>query len=214
MLSWFGRRPAAPSPEQLRVLDALAGYPPYAPPVWKSYDQSDVSANEDYVAYFFNQQDRRIEALRSFLGKLQVVLGFEDQKIKTVSAWCASHADLLVDGLQHQESEALWTAYNHFNTPWVESLVGLNVVFDLGVFMGSCIIARNPKLKWLPCVALEPMSVASHFIHGQKGGRVFDPIKWTYTECKNVHSARFNAERWHEDRLYGTIDALGSLRRT
>jgi hypothetical protein len=27
-------------------------------------------------------------------------------------------------------------------------LRGLNVVFDLGVFLGECVIARNPKLHW------------------------------------------------------------------
>ncbi|MGJ4993865.1 hypothetical protein ACQR0Z_05610 [Bradyrhizobium sp. HKCCYLS3077] len=208
MFSWLSRRrTSALSSEKLRVLDALRGYPPYTPPIWNSYAQSAESANEEYVRYFIDQRHPRLQALRRFLEKFDVAQGFTDQNIREVSTWLPTYADLLVDGLQHQESDALWRAYNWFEAPWTGSLLGLNVVFDIGIYMGECIIYRNPKLQWRPHVAPEPMSGASHFIDFPKRRRPFNPMKWSYTECKNIHSAKENRETWSEDSFYGNIVA-------
>src|SRR5579864_2776476 len=146
MFAWLHRRPAPPSKEKLRVVDALTDYPPYAPPIWHSDAQSMKDAHEAYKSYFFDNRKRRVEALGSFLAKFDVALSLEDTGVKAVSAWCPIYADLLVDGLQ--ESEDLWRAYNWFETPWTGTLIGLNPIFDLGVFVGECLLHRSRRLKW------------------------------------------------------------------
>jgi hypothetical protein len=190
MFTWLRRKPAPPSEEKLRVIDALIDYPPYAPPLWNSDTQSMKDAHEAYVSYFLANRERRIDALRVFLAQFDVALSLEDSGVKAVSAWLPVYADLLVDGLQHQESEDLWRAYNWFQAPWTGTLVGLNPIFDLGVYMGECMLKRNPRLKWTPYINPELNRGALHHIHGQRSGRPFDPVKCTYTECKNIHSAR------------------------
>jgi hypothetical protein len=32
--------------------------------------------------------------------------------------------------------------------PWIEERLGFNVIFDLGIFFGECVIGRNQRLKW------------------------------------------------------------------
>ena len=46
---------------------------------------------------------------------------------------------------------------------------------------------------------------ASHHVYGRKAGYVFDPIDWTYTECKNIHSARMLKRLGSQTSLHGTI---------
>jgi hypothetical protein len=207
MFAWLHRKPAPASEEKRRVLEALADYPPYTPPIWDSDAKSAPQADDEYTSYFFQNQNRRVEALRIFLAKFDVALSLEDVGVKTVSAWCPIYADLLVDGLQHQESEDLWRAYNWFQAPWTGALLGLNPIYDLGIYMGDCMLYRNPRLKWLPYVNPEPNKGALHHIHGQRRGRAFDPIKWTYTECKNIHSIKMAGRKPSETSLYGNVQA-------
>ena|ERR1700730_1405182 len=205
MFAWLRRRPKPPSEEKLRVLDALTDYPPYAPPIWSSDAQPLGDAVAEYNTYFFENVSYRVEALRSFLSSFNVALSLEDAGVKSVSAWLAIHGDLLVDGLQHQESEDLWRAYHWFRAPWTGSLAGLNPIFDLGVYMGECLLYRKPRAKWQPYINAEPNKGALHPIHGLLGGRSFDPIHWTYTECKNVRSQKMAKDKPREISFYGNI---------
>ena len=207
MFSWLHRKPAPLSKDKLRVLAALDGYPPYAPPIWSSEAQSARDANEAYTSHFLENRNRRVDALGNFLAKFDVALSLEDVGVKAVSAWCPLYADLLVDGLQHQESEDLWRAYNWFHAPWTGSLVGLNPIFDLGVYMGECLLYRNPRLKWQLYINPEPNKGATHLIDGRRCGRPFDPIHWTYTECKNIHSAKMTKRKPSETSFYGYVQA-------
>jgi hypothetical protein len=204
MFGWLHRKTPRISEYKSRVLEALADYPPYAPPIWDGAAEL-ATANREYVAFFTENRPKRIEALRVFLAKFDVALGFDDIGIRAVSAWLPHYADLLVDGLQHQESEELWQAYHWFAASWAGPFLGLNPVFDLGVFMGECILRQNPRLKWLPHINPEPNKGASHHVYGRKAGYVFDPIDWTYTECKNIHSARMLKRLGSEASLHGTI---------
>ena len=169
MFAWLRRKPAPPSEEKLRVIEALVDYPVYAPPIRRSKAQSLKEAHDAYTTYFFENRSERVAALRKFLAKFDVTLSLDDANVKAVSAWCPVYADLLVDGLQHQESDELWCAYNWFEVPWTGAMIGFNPIFDLGVFMGECILSRNPRLKWRPLVNPEPGKGASHIIYSSSG---------------------------------------------
>jgi hypothetical protein len=161
----------------------------------------------EYRTFFLENRSRRVEALRNFLAKFDVALSLEDDGVKAVSAWCPLYADLLVDGLQHQESDGLWRAYNWFQAPWTGPLIGLNPIFDLGVYMGECLLYRNPRLKWQPYINPEPNKGAIHLIVGRRCGRPFNPIHWTYTEFKNIRSAKIAREKSSETSFYGNMHA-------
>ncbi len=201
------RKPTRPSEEKLRVLDALVDYPPYAPPIWSSDTQKFADATAKYRSYFLENRSWRIEALRIFLAKFGVALDLGDTGVEAVSKWCPIYANLLVDGLQHQESEELRRAYGWFQVPWTGSLIGLNPIFDLGVYMGECLLFRNPRLAWRPRTKAEPNKGAIHPIHGQGDGRPFDPIDWTYTECQNIHSAKSAKRIPSATSLYRNVQA-------
>lgn len=205
MAAWLRRRPPPLTEQKHRVLEALVDYPRYTPPIWSSETQPVQDASEEYRTYFFDNRSRRIEALRRFLAVFNVGLSLEDSGVQAVSAWCPLYADLLVDGLEHKESEDIWSAYHWFQAPWTGRLLGLNTVFDLGIYMGECLLSRNPRLRWLPVIDPEPNSGASHPIFGQRNRRPFDPIKWIYTECKNIHSAKIAKESPNLVRFYGAI---------
>ena len=206
MFAWLRRKPAPPSEEKLRVLDALADYPVYTPPIWSSEAQSFKEAGDAYASFFFENRSGRVEALRSLLEKFDLALNLEEDGVKAVSAWLPVYADLLVDGLQHQESDDLYCAYHWFEVPWTGPLIGFNPIFDLGVFIGECVLHRNPRLKWRAFVKPELNKGASHIIFGNRG-QAFDPINWIYTECQNVHSSRISKKKWSETRLHGYMKA-------
>jgi hypothetical protein len=100
MFSWFRRAPAAPTDVQLRVAEALVGYPPYSPPKWNP-DPEFLRANIDaYREYFFGCKDLRLHALGEFFAKFDVGLNLDDAGLMAVSTWLPLYADLLLDDLQ------------------------------------------------------------------------------------------------------------------
>jgi hypothetical protein len=110
-----------------------------------------------------------------------------DEGVNAVSAWLPIYADLLVDRLWDQENDEIWRAYHWFQAPWTGPLAGLNPIFDFGVYMGECVLQRNPRLKWWTVVNPEPGKGAMHPIFGQRSQRSFDPMDWIYEKCQNIH---------------------------
>jgi hypothetical protein len=156
MFDWLRHKPSPPTEDKSRVLTALDGYPPYDPPRWAFETKPAQEADAEYKAYFLENRNRRVEALSGFLAKFDVELSLDDDGLKAVSGWCPVYLDLLVDGLPqdglHQGStgDAIWRAYHWLETPWIDSLIGLNPILDLGVYMGECLLSKNRRLKWLP----------------------------------------------------------------
>jgi hypothetical protein len=191
MFGWPRRALRPPSEDKRRVLDALTGYPPYSPPVWDPGRSFHESAAE-YETFFLANKQMRIEALRVFLAKFGVALSADEDGLRAISAWCPRYADLLVDGL---ESDAVADAYRYFESPWTGPLLGLSPIFDLGIYSGECILSHNPKLKWEPVRAPESSSVTHNIIFGRRFGALFDPIRWMYTECRNIRAEKLARAR-------------------
>ena len=191
MFSWLRRKPPPLSEEGRRVLDALRAYPPYIPPIWDPGKPFADSVAE-YQAFFFANKDLRIEALRAFVAKFGVALTVDEDGLRAISAWCPAYADLLVDGL---ESDAVTFAYQDFEPSWTGPLLGLNPIFDLGIYFGECILSHNPKLKWEPVLAPDASSVVHNIIFGRRFFALFDPVWWTYTQCNNIRSDKLAKAR-------------------
>jgi hypothetical protein len=204
MFGWLRRAPSRPTEQQRAMTSALADYPPYAPPAWDA--DPDTIEHETYKRFFLANREPRLEALRMFLAKFNVASDLDDAGLMAVSAWCPLYMDLLVDDL---ESDSVWSAYHQFAAAWVGPLLGLNAMFDLGVYCGECILLRNPRLEWQPLRG--PEHCVQHPILGQKCQRSFDPIGWMYVMSKNIYNekdpryAAIPGPRTKEDELYRRI---------
>jgi hypothetical protein len=196
MFGWFGRAPAAPTEDQLRVSQALASYPPYAPPEWKadSNPESMRAASSQYRDFFIGGIPARLEALRAFLANFDVALNLDNAGLMAISAWLPRYGDLLVNDF---DDEVVRDAYRHFDVPWTGPLIGLNVIFDLGIYNAECLWTRRTKLKWQVGRGLDVHGhlIAHHFIIGIPGGKWFDPFHYTYVHCRNIRTAKINKHR-------------------
>lgn len=204
MFGWLRRAPSRRTEQQREMANALADYPPYTPPPWWPTDSIDHAA---YTKFFLASREQRLDALRGFLAKFNVASDLDDPGLRAVSAWCPLYMDLLVDGL---DSDGVWSAYHRFEAAWVGPLLGLNAMFDLGVYCGEWVLLRNPRLEWQPLRG--PEHHVAHRIVGQKNQRFFDPVRWTYVMSKNIYNekdpryARLPGRpRTKEDELYRRI---------
>jgi len=205
MFRWLSRNTGSGAEERRIISGALADYPPYLPPPWDAASLREASAI--YSDFFFENRSRRLHALRLFLAHFNVAVDLDDARILAISAWCPHSTHLLVEGLN---TDSVHDAYNDFTSPWIGPLIGLNPIFDLGVYFGECMLSRNPQLKWQPMRGPQSNNVG-HLIFGEKDGRPFDPIKWMYVFCCNIYNERTmpvarGAEiSTKEDRLYRHI---------
>ena len=187
MFGWLWRAPPPRTEQQRQVWQALSGYPTYAPPEWNPDTKSLRDANVEYRNYFFGTKELRLEALRAILAKFDIALSVDDAGIVALSAWLPKYADLFVADL---DNDAVQDAYRSFSVPWSGTLGGLNPIFDLGIYYAECLWLRRTKLKWIVTRGPERQSSA-HVISGLPGGKLFDPIHWTYfIYCMNIRSAK------------------------
>ena len=70
--------------------------------------------------------------------------------------------------------------------PWTGHWLGLNVIFDLGVFLGECLTSRRLYLRWgyLPGASDDGSSNMSGLaLHGFKNARkILDPMEFVYNQ--------------------------------
>jgi hypothetical protein len=192
MFDWLRRSPPPPPPEeQLKLTRALAGYPPYAPPEYgpAPNPESMREASFRYRDYFLANRQARLEALREFFANFDVCLSLDDAGLMAVSSWLPYWADLLVDDF---DDKAVRDGYDLLRVPWTGTLIGLNVIFDLGVYYAECLWSRRTKLEWSVTRGADVHGIvrATHFVKGLPGGKWFDPIHFMYSECWNIRKAK------------------------
>ncbi len=195
MFGLFGHAPAAPTEDQLRVSQTLVSYPPYAPPEWKadSNPESRRAASAQYRDFFIGGIPARLEALRTFLANFDVALNLDDAGLMAISAWLPRYGDLLINDF---DDKVVRDAYYEVAVPWTGSLIGLNVIFDLGIYNAECLWTRRTKLKWQVGRGFDVHGhlMAHHFIIGIPGGKWFNPFRDAYERCWNIRKAKINKQ--------------------
>jgi hypothetical protein len=194
MFSWLRRSPLPPPTEQqLQLTQALAAYPPYAPPEYSPNPDADSmrAASAQYREYFLGGRQARLEALGEFLANFDVSSSLDDAGLIAVSTWLPHWADLLVNEFEDSN------AYRRLEVPWTGRLKGLNVVFDLGIYYAECLWARRTKLEWIVVRGADVHGIvlASHAIKGLPGGKLFDPFDFTFWECWHIRNAKLAKQR-------------------
>jgi hypothetical protein len=187
MFDWWRRKSTQRTELERRMSDALVDYPVYELPEWDPVIKSLRDLATEYAQFFLNNRAHRLDSLRKFLAKFDVALSFDDAGVIAVSTWHPLYADLLLD----EWTEEFQLSYIHFDQPWTAGLLGLNVVFDLGVYFGECMLFRNPTLRWTPMRYYDHQDRynVAHPIFGVHD-KVFDPVRSMYVTCAQIREVR------------------------
>jgi len=200
MFRWLQRKPKELI-ERLQVLTpALVDYPLYQPPHRQGpnflHRRPDLNEEEhiryvrEFVAradqnflYFMDQRTARLAALQVFLGKFGANANLDDAGIASVSAWLPDNGYALADF----KDKSVVDSFYEMKTPWTEGRRGLNVIFDLGIFLGEALIRKQPRLHWkfIPGASDHGESANTGYrIQGFRGKRTsLDPPQRIFSEC-------------------------------
>ncbi|MGX4769463.1 hypothetical protein ACWAUC_06600 [Bradyrhizobium guangdongense] len=156
-----------------------------------------------------NCRAKRLDALRRFLERLGLDANLRDDGLGVVSAWLPSHCGALVPTMRRDKTMQVF--FRHL-APWEGKLRGLNAIFDLAVFMGECVIARNPRAHWIELAgsADDGEATESAFqLGGFKSRRDgLDPMGEMIYLCEDGAKDLRNGitgERVRPDRLFGRV---------
>jgi hypothetical protein len=200
---WLRRDPKHLIEHRRRMLSLLDDYPLFEPPyrqgpnvsgqsAGQSFDDYErsfrefVARGEENLSYLLAHRRERLAALRAFLAKFDVEVDTDDAGLSAVSAWCPGNCGALVANMRnHATRQAFFQLL-----PWTGELRGLNVVFDLGVFLGECVTARNPKLYWKYLGGGSTndgsASASGYYIQGFRHIRDYlDALGYMYNCCAN-----------------------------
>lgn len=129
---WLGER---------RLKRVLAGYPVYSPPhLGVEWTMPEQDARENFE-FFQTQRTHRIDILKRFLAQFDVSLDFTDRAKQALDRWIASYGALL---FVPETGYSFWT----HRPEWVGPRSGLNVIFDIAIYLGEFAIAESPELRW------------------------------------------------------------------
>jgi len=73
-----------------------------------------------------------------------VSASLDDAGIASVSAWLPDNGYALANF----RDKAVVDTFYEMRTRWTEAVRGLNVIFDLGVFLGESLDRKQPRLHW------------------------------------------------------------------
>lgn len=170
----IAQRERAHSLKRKQVVDALTDYPPFNPPHRdRQHDLAPEDSKENFE-FLISRRADRVTALANFLKKFETVADVDDAGVDAVSVWVAQYAGYLADDFDDPVTKE---AYFDFAEPWIGNNIGLNVIFDLGIYLAEAMIARKQKIRWGPGVFV---------LFGVTGGKPFDPFLHSYHYCRGV----------------------------
>jgi hypothetical protein len=132
----------------------LAGYPVYDPPYRANVCQlAPRFIGDRYLAmenfgYFMGQRALRLDSLAAYLRHFGIadLDPASDSCLDAIGRWCDAYLGALTPSWPYEER--LYRAFFAHAERWEGDLVGLNVVFDLGIVLGEAVIARNTDRFW------------------------------------------------------------------
>jgi hypothetical protein len=126
---------------ELRITLAVDGYPIYRPPPQGiEIAMSEREATENFE-YFMSQRATRIAHLRDLLARFGVAVDSSEQTKRALDMWIFRYGGFLY---VHESGSSFLT----HNPRWNGARAGLNVIFDLAVFLGEFAIGADPGLRW------------------------------------------------------------------
>ena len=154
---------------------ALADYPLYEPPYRDGFPDPSREGGEANFKHLLDIRTERLSALASLLDRFGVRLSLDDTGLKAVSSWIAEYGGLLIDNFRDERTMEI---FYHLSEPWTGRCRGLNVIFDLGIFLAEAMIARKTKMRWA--------RLGGFVILGVSGGKPFEPFRQMYSYCHGL----------------------------
>lgn len=135
--AWFRAR---------RLRAALDGYPVYAPPNMRNEIELPRSKAKENFSYFQQQLPCRRQFLHDFLKKFEIDADTTDDGLAAVSGWYDYYGGLLLRFRPYDTTNL--DAFVTYAPPWAGEQLGINVLWDIGIFIGECVIARRRSAYW------------------------------------------------------------------
>jgi hypothetical protein len=139
--------------DALKVRRAVRGYPVYGPPHKQEERSLPLAQARENFEHFMATKPARMKALQGFMRRFGVTLTDapgSDAELQAFSRWMDRYFGHLAvterqDGFHHS------AAYLALEAPWTGVFHPLNVMWDIGTYIGEAIIARRPGAHWDVC---------------------------------------------------------------
>lgn len=138
---WMARR---------RIKRILAKpYPAYLPPHRKWEKHLSPSQRQENFDYFMSIRKPRLEVFRSWIHeKFNVEATFDKRGIDSLSHWFDTHGGFFIDWRNLPNDYSPIKSYRDYIPPWNEPLLGVNILFDIGLWVGEYAITKFGRLRW------------------------------------------------------------------
>lgn len=103
------------------------------------------NAKENF-SYFKQHVPNRLRVLRDFLKKFEIDADTTDDGLAAVSGWFDCYGGLLLRFRPYDTTNL--NAFMSYAPPWTDEQLGINVLWDIGIFIGECLIARRRSAHW------------------------------------------------------------------
>jgi hypothetical protein len=132
--------------DAVRVHYALKNYSVYSPPHMRNEIKLLAGAAEENFDYFQTTRSTRMASFRIFMKNFGVDATTDDKGLVAVSEWFKRYGGLLLY-YKPRTARTLLAFVDH-DPQWVGKHIGINVVWDIGIYVGDCTINRCPSAHW------------------------------------------------------------------
>ncbi len=166
--------------DALKLRWALKRYPVYSPPNMRNEIGFPLSTARENFNYFQTTLEPRMRSFRTFMKMFAIDATTDDRGLVAVSEWFNRYGGLL---LYYKPRSAITLgAFVNHDPPWIGKHIGINVIWDIGIYIGDCIIARRPSAHWdINTGGPDPMSCEALGFHRPCVAGLYWP-----TECDPI----------------------------
>jgi hypothetical protein len=132
--------------DALKVRWALKMHPVYSPPNMSNEIELPIGMAKENFNYFQTHLASRQTSFRTFMKTFAIDATTDDRGLVAVSEWFNRFGGLLL--YYKPRSVTTLHAFVNYDPPWIGRYIGINVVWDIGIYIGNCIIARRASAHW------------------------------------------------------------------
>lgn len=130
-----------------QVWNGLLDYPVYEPPFREPQPYFSREQAESNYEYFLEVKEKRVAYLTDYLAARKVSLSKTTQGLTALDNWLYRFGFHLVPTRSDHRAKTVY-ALSVYEPKWNKVYHGLNIVNDIAIFVGDCIISKNSNAKW------------------------------------------------------------------
>jgi hypothetical protein len=158
-----------------------------------------LSVAKENFRYFKQNIGYRMEAFRGFMKTFSIDAKTDDRGLAAVSTWFGHSGGLLL--YYKPRDTTTLHAFVSYDPPWIGRHIGINILWDIGTYVGECIIARRQSAHWdINTGGPDPLSregLGFHrpHIEGLYWPVACDPITHIFVNCNGRMAAEVRSKR-------------------